>query len=87
MCDIYDAKCEMCGCVINVHIGDYCVPREKIRLWCPGPLCQGAAKVAERDALDALKNFTMKKFASLGCTFLVDDPNAFAIFLNDDVDD
>ena len=35
MCDCYSAECEGCGVWIAVHIGDFCVPRHALRVWCP----------------------------------------------------
>ena len=35
MCDIYGATCEKCAREIEVHIGDYCVPRSAVRVYCP----------------------------------------------------
>ena len=34
MCDTYKAKCSGCGCRVEVHIGDGCVPRAMIKAYC-----------------------------------------------------
>lgn len=34
MCDIYNAKCKICGASIQMHLGDYATPREDIDVYC-----------------------------------------------------
>jgi len=45
MCDCYDAQCAGCGRLISVHIGDFCIPRERLHVWCPA--CIDDLKVVE----------------------------------------
>ncbi len=34
MCDTYTANCENCGCEMNLHIADFCTPRENVIPYC-----------------------------------------------------
>jgi len=36
MCDTYQARCSnpRCGCRIEMHIGDWCTPRDKVHPYC-----------------------------------------------------
>ena len=35
MCDCYTAKCEECGCDIEIHIADFCTDRANVHPYCP----------------------------------------------------
>lgn len=35
MCDCYTDKCINCEREIQIHIADYCTPRENVRVYCP----------------------------------------------------
>lgn len=34
MCDIYNTKCEVCGKIIGMHLGDYETRREEVKVYC-----------------------------------------------------
>lgn len=34
MCDCYTAKCEGCGCEMEIHIADFCTARENVHPYC-----------------------------------------------------
>jgi hypothetical protein len=42
MCDVYVAKCSVEGCnkKLEMHIGDYSCPREKVKIYCEKHLKQ-----------------------------------------------
>lgn len=39
MCDIYEGKCECCGKIVSVHIGDYSASRQHVHPFCGHPGC------------------------------------------------
>lgn len=34
MCNIVDLGCEWCDTIANVHIADFCVPAEEVKMYC-----------------------------------------------------
>ena len=40
MCDVFEAKCEGCGLLIPIHIGDFSTGRRNVRVWCPQGDCR-----------------------------------------------
>jgi hypothetical protein len=34
MCDIFITECKLCGREIDVHVADFCVPRDTISAFC-----------------------------------------------------
>jgi hypothetical protein len=38
MCDIFNAKCKVCGKKISIHLGDYLTGRNEIEVFCPDHL-------------------------------------------------
>ena len=51
MCDCYFPKCENCDNEISVHIADFCVKRETVKVYCPKKVCQfeGRVKLGENN--------------------------------------
>lgn len=35
MCDCYFHKCESCENEVSVHIADFCIPRDALKVFCP----------------------------------------------------
>lgn len=40
MCDCYGPKCENCDNWVSIHIADFCVRRETVKVYCPKKVCQ-----------------------------------------------
>ena len=40
VCDCYCPKCENCNNEVSIHIADFCVRREKVKVYCPKKACQ-----------------------------------------------
>ena len=43
MCDICVLKCGGCGDDVETHIGDFCVSRESLQVFCPQKKCRQKA--------------------------------------------
>ena len=90
MCDCYTAKCEMCGCDIQMHIADYCTERENVHPYChrctKKLIKAGIPKVAQTfcELIGRTGEYGQIKGGRKGqeVIILCDDPKAYGIHLN-----
>ena len=92
MCDCYSGKCEKCGCKMEIHIADFCTPRENVHPYCTRctrkikkkgiPL--KTQKVFEDVVTRVTSNIEQVEGGHIGdpVIFLCDDPRAYGIGLN-----
>lgn len=87
MCDCYTAKCEMCGCNIQIHIADFCTERENVH-----PHCHRCTRKIKKAGIPKAAQTIYEKIGRIAqvdggkkgqeVIILCDDPKAYGIHLN-----
>lgn len=92
MCDCYSGKCENCGCRMEIHIADYCTPRENVHPYCQrcsrkmmlGTLPRPKKGILFLDSISGDGKYSPVEGGRKGqmVKIFCDDPDAYGIHLN-----